>query len=287
MDKRVAGKYIINNKLGNGNFGSVFKGKHYKNDKDVAIKLERNDSSFKLLQHETMILKYLHEHDSRNIPTVYWYGLYNENVCLVMPLYDCSLYDYMISKNDIADGKIRSIVYQLISIFESIHNNCVIHRDVKPQNIMLKNGELFLIDFGFATFYVDECSNHLIDDGNHQNIIGTPKYVSFHIHCGSLPSRRDDLISLGYMYIFLANRKLPWDIIVSSDAINSEYDETHILNYKNKQRVALKRFDSISIICTEINKQIENFLKYCYYIEYDDLPNYDALIDIFHNITSD
>lgn len=285
MTTKIANKYIIHENIGNGCFGSIYGGINYKTSVKVAIKMEPIESSIRILKHETSILKYLYEHGSRDIPIVYWFGIHNNNSCLVMSLYDCSLYDYIQTK-PLSMNKINTIMVTLIHILKSIHHKLVIHRDIKPQNVMLKNGELFLIDFGFATFYVDECSKHIIDGGNHQNIIGTPKYVSFHIHCGSLPSRRDDLISLGYMYIYLTNRKLPWDTLVPSDVINSEYDDTHILNYKNKQRATLKRFDSISIVCTEINKQIENFLKYCYYIDYDDLPNYDALVDIFSNVYS-
>ena len=261
MDKRVAGKYIINNKLGNGNFGSVFKGKHYKNNKDVAIKLESSETSFKLLQHETMILKYLHEHDSRNIPTVYWYGLHDENICLVMPLYDCSLYDYIISKNNIAEGKIRSIVYQLISIFESIHNNCVIHRDVKPQNIMLKNGELYLIDFGFSVFYIDGDGEHIEDECS-DTIIGSPKYVSYYVHSGSMSSRRDDLISLGYLYLFLFQKSLPWENIPNDNSIEYNYDETSIYNYKNLIRQKMKELNSILFKTKQININLYNYIKY-------------------------
>lgn len=285
MNTKIANKYIIYENIGSGCFGSIYSGVNSKTDVKVAIKMEPIDSSIRILKHETSILKYLYEHGSRDIPIVYWFGIHNNNSCLVMSLYDCSLYDYIQTK-PLSINKINAIMVTLISILKSIHNKLIIHRDIKPQNVMLKNGELFLIDFGFATFYVDDCANHLIDDGNRQNIIGTPKYVSFHVHCGSLPSRRDDLISLGYMYVYLASRKLPWDTLVPSDEINSEYDETHILNYKNKQRAALKRFDSIRIACIEINKQIENYIKYCYYIQYDDLPNYDALIDIFSNVES-
>jgi serine/threonine protein kinase len=146
---------------------------------------------------------------------------------------------------------------------------------------MLKNGELYLIDFGFAAFYVDENSNHLVDDGSRLHIIGTPKYVSYHIHCGSLPSRRDDLISLGYVYIYLCERKLQWDAIIEPGGTDTEYEDTHILNFKNKQRKVLKAFESIQPICVQINRRIENFLNYCYHIQYNDLPIYSALSDIF------
>jgi len=251
----------------------------------VAIKMEPTLSDVKLLKNETTILKYLYDQGSRDIPIVYWFGQYNNNTCLVMSLYDCSLHEYIQTK-PITIRKLNTIMVSLINILTFVHTKLIIHRDIKPQNIMLKNGELFLIDFGFATFYVDENSEHIIDTDIREHIIGTPRYVSFHVHCGSLPSRRDDLISLGYMYLYLINQSLPWDTLRISDEINSEYDETHILNYKNKQRVELKRFDNIQSLCKNTTEQIENFLKYCYYIQYNDTPIYAALVDIFTDIDS-
>jgi len=285
MNTKIANKYTISEKIGGGCFGSIYSGLNAKTNISVAIKVEPMSSDVKLLKNETTILKYLYDQGSRNIPIVYWYGVHNEHSCLVMSLYDCSLYDY-IQKKTITVGKLNNIMVSLLNIMTFVHNNLIIHRDIKPQNIMLKNGELFLIDFGFSTFYVDENSEHILDTEIRENIIGTPRYVSFHIHCGSLPSRRDDLISLGYMYLSLINTSLPWDALpISNDEINSEYDETHILNYKNKLRVELKKFENIQPLCKDTTEQIENYLKYCYYIQYNDTPNYAALIDIFTDIT--
>lgn len=281
MNAKIANKYTIIDKIGGGCFGSIYSGFNAKTNVPVAIKMEPVVSDVKLLKNETTILKYLYDQGSRDIPIVYWYGLHNDHSCLVMSLYECSLYDY-IQKKPITIGKLNTIMVSLLNIMEFVHNKLVIHRDIKPQNIMLKNGELFLIDFGFATFYVDENSEHIVDNEIREHIIGTPRYVSFHVHCGSLPSRRDDLISLGYMYLSLIHRSLPWDALhVPEDEINSEYDETHILNYKNKRRVELKRFDNIQTLCKDTTDQIENFLKYCYYIQYNDTPNYEAVVDIF------
>jgi serine/threonine protein kinase len=280
MNIKIASKYIITENIGSGGFGSVFKGINCKTNVPVAIKMENADTDIKILKNETTILKYLYDHGSRDIPIVYWFGLHNNKTCLVMPLYDCSLYDY-IQQKQLTVAKLDTFMVTLINILQTIHNNFVVHRDIKPQNIMLKNGELYLIDFGFATFYVDEYSNHIVDDGSREHIIGSPKFVSFHIHCGSLPTRRDDLISLGYIYIYLYNRTLIWDNVNEPGDNVSEYADTHILNYKNKQRAALKRFVIIQPICKQINDKIENFLKYCYHIQYDDKPNYDALVDVF------
>ena len=282
MNARIANKYLIGENIGSGCFGSIFNGTHYKTNMPVAIKMEDVNADVKILKNETTILKYLYDQGSRDIPIVYWFGLHKNNTCLVMSLYDCSLHDY-IQQKPLPPNKIDVIMRTMINIFQLMHSKLVIHRDIKPQNIMLKQGELYLIDFGFATFYVDENSNHIVDDGSRQHIIGTPKYVSYHIHCGSLPSRRDDLISLGYVYMYLYNRKLQWDAIIESEKTDTEYEDTHILNYKNKQRKVLKEFENIQPICAQINRRIENFLNYCYHIKYDDTPIYSALTDIFES----
>ena len=282
MNTRIANKYLIGENIGSGCFGSIFNGTHYKTNMPVAIKMEDVNADVKILKNETTILKYLYDQGSRDIPIVYWFGLHKNNTCLVMSLYDCSLHDYIQQKH-LPPNKIDVIMRTMINIFQLMHSKLVIHRDIKPQNIMLKQGELYLIDFGFATFYVDENSNHIVDDGSRQHIIGTPKYVSYHIHCGSLPSRRDDLISLGYFYMYLYNRKLRWDTIIESEKTDTEYEDTHILNYKNKQRKVLKEFENIQPICAQINRRIENFLNYCYHIKYDDTPIYSALSDIFES----
>ena len=281
MNNKIANKYLIGENIGTGCFGTVFTGINCKTNVQVAIKMEDTNADVKILKSETNILKYLYDQGSRDIPIVYWFGIHQTKTCMVMSLYDCSLHDY-IQRKPLPVNKIDIMMRSMIRILQFIHSKMVIQRDIKPQNIMLKSGELYIIDFGFATFYVDENSNHIVDDNKRLHIIGTPKYVSYHIHSGSLPSRRDDLISLGYVYMYLYNRTLPWDTLMEPDDGNySEYEDTHILNYKNKQRNQLKRIENVQPICATINPLIENFIKYCYHIQYDDTPNYDALIDIF------
>ena len=55
----------------------------------------------------------------------------------------------------------------------------------------------------------------------------------------------------------------------------------HILHYKNQQRMNTKQFNELSPICDRINPLIGNYLSYCYQLKYADLPNYDALKNIF------
>ena len=276
----IANKYCIEKCIGSGTFGNVYKGKNQKSQEYVAIKLEDKRTSYKLLKRETSILKYLYEQQCRFIPSVFWFGDLGDSMGLIMTYYEGSLSDYINTKT-VTENKINNIMIQCIRILESVHNSLVIHRDIKPHNFMLKNGEIYLIDFGLATFYVDDNRMHISNSINEQ-ITGTPKYISQFIHDGNTPSRRDDIISLGYMYIFLYAHELPWDSVYNDDTHDPKYtSEIHTLHTKNIQRNQMKSIDNIFKVCGNINERIPVFFKNCYNIEYIEEPKYDFICSIF------
>ena len=288
MNEIVLGKkYKILDKIGNGKFGIVYKGTNLKSGESVAIKTEKKTGDIRLLKNETTVLKYLYDRGSRSSPIVYWYGVDEVWSYLVMSYYDISLFDYC-NQTAILPEKIDKIMCVCIDILETIHKNYVLHRDIKPQNFMISNEEIFLIDFGFSCFYVDEKVEHL-PSVETQNIVGTPKYVSYHVHDGITNSRRDDLISLGYLYIYLCCRELPWDALKSEtvqrnaliSGLPNGYEEIHILHYKNQQRKEIKKWSQLGEICLRINQKIYDFLNYCYNLRYDGTPNYDAVKHLF------
>lgn len=275
----IKNKYIIKDKLGNGKFGIVYLGIYKKTNEKVAIKTENVGTPMKLLKHETTMLKYLYEHGSRNVPTIYWFGVHLDTTCLVMSYYETSLFDSIKSK-ELNIGQIDKIILQMLVIMENIHKNLVVHRDIKPQNFMLKDGELFLIDFGLATFYVNENGEH-IEPSNHESILGTPKYISPNIHSGITPSRRDDLISIGYIYIFLVCRELPWESITTNPLDENIHNEMSLLHYKNIARQTLKSWENVEPICSKIDVKLCKYMNYCYQLKYKDVPNYMALKQCF------
>jgi len=275
----IKNKYVLEHKLGNGKFGTVFLGYYKKTNEKVAIKMEDNDSPIPLLKHETTILKYLYDHGSRNTPIVYWFGVHLSSKCLVMTYYDISLYNFALQR-DLSQEQIDRIFLQSMIILENIHSHFILHRDIKPQNFMIKNGELFLIDFGFATFFVNEHGEH-IEESQYENIVGTPKYISINIHNGISPSRRDDLISIGYIYIFLFGRELPWESIPNQQYDLKEYNEMSIHHYKNKIRYTLKMMANLEPICIKINDKLKNYFSYCYNLKHNEAPNYEAIKETF------
>jgi serine/threonine protein kinase len=275
----INNKYQIIDKLGEGRFGSVYKGVNHKTKSNVAIKFENMNAPAKLLQHETRILNYLYSEGSRNIPAVFWYGAYGENLCTVMSMFDYSLFDY-VGKKSASVEKAYAIIQQCVCILTDIHKKYVIHRDVKPQNIMINDGHLYFIDFGISTFYVNEKRQHARDTGPKEELTGTPKWTSFNLHNGSMASRRDDLISLGYVFLFLLNNgSLPWDN--ASSEIVTELSEISINHPKNQIRKDKKSLQNLIDNCTDI--VFVKYITYCYELSFACEPNYEILNDILKN----
>ena len=271
----INNKYIIEKTIGNGQFGTVYKGSHLKTREPVAIKMELLCSPLKLLKNETTIMNYLSTHNVKDIPIVYWYGKYKEYICTIMPLYECSVNEYIKLKS-LTPSKIYTIMLKTIEIIENVHHKFVIHRDIKPDNIMIRNGELFLIDFGFSTFYINEDKEHIPYHDKNMNILGTPNYVSVNIHDGVEATRRDDMISLGYMFLYLFYEKLPWENIMNIEN-PSDYSAIHIYHPKNMKRKELKSIGNIVSLSLEITPLLCHYIKYCYTLKYDEEPAYNII----------
>ena len=148
-----------------------------------------------------------------------------------------------------------------INIIQSIHRSYVVHRDIKTANFMIKNGDIYLIDFGLATFYLDENIKHIEDD-KICDIVGTLKYASIHVHQGHRFSRRDDIISLIYMYDYLANGgNANWaPLQMQKDDIISIIESW--LQSKKQYLLALS------------TEKLQKLYEIVYCIEYKEEPNY-------------
>ena len=274
----IVNKYIINSKIGKGQFGKIYKGKYKKTNENIAVKFEDIDSEIKLLKHETTILNYLFNKGSKNTPYVYWYGIYKKYYGLIIPYYDCTL-DYYLIHNEISKNNIIKMISKMINILQTIHNIGVIHRDIKPQNFMIKNEEIFLIDFGLSTIFVDEYLKHIEPKNDSSFIIGTPKFISLHIHNGKDASRRDDVISLMYLYLYMNNDlQLPWENVQDRQ---DEYSPHHILHFKNQERKRMKELFQKNIY--ENTKERKIFY-YIYLIEFKENPLYQWLIETLNSV---
>ena len=258
--------------LRRGAFGIIYQGTYQKTGEPVAIKLDLSRPS--TLKHETRILQYLFMEGVKKIPHIYWFGVHEDNPCVVMTLFECSLYDYR-QKNIIDSRYLSKMAWLLLDIFENIQKHGVIHRDVKPHNFMIKGGELYLIDFGLATFYWNDQGEHCPDTGT-TTMIGSPFFASLRIHEGHRYSRRDDLISLGYVLLYLTG--FSWDLSSipkrdSSQIECSPMDLEYPMNrHLREQKENLKSFS---------NPSIKYYFEYVYGLTYEESPKYGPMKQLF------
>lgn len=105
------------------------------------------------------------------------------------------------------------IIFQLGTIAR-LHAKNFVHRDIKPENFLMGLGKkshiVHMIDFGLAKRYRDGKTHQHIPYKENKNLTGTARYASVNAHLGIEQSRRDDLESIGYVLVYLANGNLPW-----------------------------------------------------------------------------
>jgi len=237
--KVVGNKYEIREKLGEGNFGAVYRGINVHTDNPVAIKMESMNSPAKLLKNETKIYHYLGK--MSGIPELKWFGLYNMYYCMVISMLGDSLSQVVNRNHHISLNIVCSLGIKMIQIVESIHKKGFVHRDIKPDNFLFgleKKSDLYLVDFGFCKRFVKNDGTH-IPEAKDKTPLGTLNYISVNVHNGHEPSRRDDMESLLYMLLFMTEGKLEWSYLSEQlDYANvNDFIKTRKIFYMEKESV--------------------------------------------------
>lgn len=259
----VNNKYKLLDKIGQGSFGSIYKGENIRTKELVAIKVESIDNNFKLLKNESIIYQYLI--NSEGIPNVKWFGKDKLNYYMVINLLGDSLQTLKERKERFSLKLVLQIGIQTINLLRMIHDKGLVHRDIKPDNFLLglnnKKTQIYIIDFGFCKTFLND--NKHIDNKKINNVIGTYNFASVNSHNFNELSRRDDLESLGYMLIYFYFGELIWKDYSDNETIKNM--KNNIMNYPNIPKIILKYFEIVKCL------------------EFTETPNYDLLIHIFKN----
>jgi len=268
--------YYIDKKIGSGSFGEVWKAINPKNNSIVAIKIEKKKKNSRL-EFEYNIYKDLSENSG--IPKTYWYGSINNKNILIMDYLGPTLEDlFNFCDKNFCLKTVCMIAIQLISNIKIIHDKGFIHRDIKPDNFLIgtkkKKGIIYFIDFGLSKKFIDNNNEHL-DYVKNSSFTGSFRYSSIRNHKGISQSRRDDLESLGYMLIYFLKKKLPWQGLKGSTK-----------SKRLKNIFSVKRNTSLNELCSNIPNELLYYMKYVRLLRYKQAPNYNYLIQLFHNIMS-
>jgi len=201
-------------------------GVNIKDNEPIFIKIGKKDIKFNLLESEAYCLINL---KGFGIPRIISFGKYGIYDILIEELLGTSLYDLWESRTKGKKSNLKNVcmvALQILDRLEYIHSKNYIHRDIKPQNFVIGRKDpniIYIIDFGFSHQYRSSRTGKHIKYINKKIIIGSLAFLSVNANIGYEQSRRDDLESLGYMLIFLANGDLPWLHIEHLNIILSFY----------------------------------------------------------------
>ncbi|QRW06921.1 casein kinase [Ceratobasidium sp. AG-Ba] len=176
------------NRIGSGGFGIVFRATDNKDGRISALKQSRVSLRIKrpILQHEAAILKLLAGHEA--IPILYAYGRIEHFELIAMELFHKSLGDIVKTDGPLPLSAVLTITNQMLSGLEHLKDHGLVHRDIKPDNILQKipgSWNVCLIDFGLAYPQAAPTSQTRGDDmqiGSSPKVFGTIAFASLNAH---------------------------------------------------------------------------------------------------------
>ncbi|KAM7446259.1 Serine/threonine-protein kinase 36 [Porites harrisoni] len=185
-------RYHILELIGEGSFGKVYKGRKKYSGQVVALKfipkVGRSEKELKNLQREIDIMRNL-EHE--NIIKLLDSFATPKEVCVVTEYAEGELFQVLEDDGSLPEQQVRKIACQLVKALYYLHSHRILHRDMKPQNILLgKGGVVKLCDFGFARAM---SINTLVLT----SIKGTPLYMSPELVQEKPYDHNSDLWSVG------------------------------------------------------------------------------------------
>lgn len=203
----IGDRYEILEKIGTGGMSDVYKAKCHKLNRFVAVKVLKQEFS----ENANFVSKFRIEAQAAaglmhpNIVNVYDVGEENGIYYIVMELVEgITLKKYIEKKARLSYKEAVSIAIQVSMGIEAAHNNHIIHRDIKPQNIIIsRDGKVKVTDFGIAKAAT---SNTITS-----NVMGSVHYTSPEQARGGYSDEKSDIYSLGITMFEMLTGRVPFN----------------------------------------------------------------------------
>ena len=272
----IGGRYEIQELIGTGGMSDVYRAKDNKLNRNVAVKVLKQEFS----ENRDFVAKFRKEAEAAanlmhpNIVTVYDVGEENGISYIVMELVDgYTLKQYIEKKSRLTISECISIALPIASGIEAAHNNGIIHRDIKPQNVIIsKDGKVKVTDFGIAK---TTTSNTISS-----NVMGSVHYTSPEQARGGFSDEKSDIYSLGITLFEMVTGRVPFNgdttVAIAIKHIQEEMPSPRIyvedvpisieqIILKCTQKSPDRRYQKMSEVIEDLKKAYispnENFVK--------------------------
>jgi eukaryotic-like serine/threonine-protein kinase len=182
--------------IGEGGMSRVYLASREGDDEPLVVKILRSEVTGDKKALERFIEEYnlVERIRSRHVARIYGHGVSGEHAYLVMEFFDGGDLNKRLGGKALPPEEALKIFRELMFALGDIHEQGVLHRDLKPQNLMFRaDGSLAILDFGIAK-HVDA-----VDRTGHGEILGTPRYMSPEQVRGVALDLRTDIYSAGVL----------------------------------------------------------------------------------------
>eukprot|EP01065_Artemidia_motanka_P006155 TRINITY_DN13015_c0_g1_i1.p1 TRINITY_DN13015_c0_g1~~TRINITY_DN13015_c0_g1_i1.p1 ORF type:complete len:424 (+),score=90.72 TRINITY_DN13015_c0_g1_i1:149-1420(+) len=271
---RVFHEWEAGRKVGSGSFGQCYAAADMRTGKRVCLKVEDTADRSELDREYEYLLLLGHgvDDDCMVTPRAFDYVTCGRKEVLVQELLGPSINSlYLKCGERLSQHSVLMLAPQVIDCIRHVHRCGLVHRDIKPHNFLMGRGDrahkVYVIDFGLSKRWRR-------DDGSHipfalgKHLTGTVRYVSTNVHRGYEQSRRDDLLSIGHMLLYLVKGKLPWQGLQNKK-------RRHEAVHQVKEETSLKD------MCRGLSPVWEDFMRHCRTLDFAEEPDYDKLRNMF------
>ena len=213
LQQALGEEFTVGALLGEGGFAAVFRVRERRQHRDVAVKVvdlgltPSPSLAVRFVREARTVARLEHPH----IVPIYKVGGYqNEVLYIVMRCVDgASLRQLLEKKKRLSVRKAATIARQVADALGYAHHYGVVHRDVKPDNILLdRGGHVLVTDFGIAKAAQEASVSQLTTEGM---VVGTPQYMSPEQATGDKLDARSDIYSLGILLYQMLAGEPPFD----------------------------------------------------------------------------
>ena len=261
-------RYEILSKIGAGGMADVYKGRDNVLNRYVAVKVLKKEYR----EDETYVKKFRSEAQAAagimnpNIVNVYDVGVDRGLYYMVMELVEgITLKEYIAKKEKLTPKEVISITLQVCAGMEAVHKGHIIHRDIKPQNIIISNeGKVKVTDFGIAKAASSNTTS--------SNAMGSVHYTSPEQARGGFSDEKSDIYSIGITMYEMVTGRVPFDgdstvaiamkhlqeeIVPPSEYVPMPYSLEQII-LKCTQKNPDQRYPNVTLLAQDLRRSLSD-----------------------------